>query len=57
MNRLNERCLKIVYTGKHSSLKEDGSVSIHEKNIPIQAMEVYKISQNLSPLLCIQFQE
>ena len=39
INRLHERCLRIVYNDKQSSLNEllekDGSVSIHMKNIQI----------------------
>ena len=53
INRLNERCLRIVYNNKQSSfnelLEKDGSVSIHMRNIQIVATEMYKRINNLSP--------
>ena len=43
-NKLNERCLRIVYNDKQSSfnelLEKDGSVSIHMRNIQILATEM-----------------
>ena len=52
INRLYERCLRIVYNDKQSSfnelLEKDGSVSIHMRNIQILATEMYKLINNLS---------
>ena len=52
INRLHERCLRIVHNDKQSSLNEllekDGSVPIHMKNIQILATEMYKLINNLS---------
>ena len=53
IDRLHERCLKIIYNDKRSSFKEllekDSSVSIHERNVQILATEMYKVSNNFSP--------
>ena len=55
INRLHERCLRIVYNDKQSSfnelLEKDGSVSIHMRNIQILATEMYKLINNLSPII------
>ena len=55
INRLHERCLRIVYNDKQSSfnelLEKDGSVSIHMRNIQILATEMYKLVNNLSPTI------
>ena len=52
INRLYERCLRIVYNDKQSSfnelLEKDGSVSIHMRNTQILATEMYKRINNLS---------
>ena len=54
INRLHERCLRIIYSNKQSSfetlLEKDGSVSIHNRNLQILATEIYKIKNDLSPL-------
>ena len=53
INRLHERCLRVVYNNKQSSfiglLEIDGSVSIHMSNIQILASEMYRRINNLSP--------
>ena len=53
INRLRERCLRIVYNDTQSSfnelLEKDGSASIHIWNIEILATEMYKPISNLSP--------
>ena len=53
INRLHERCLRIISNDKRSSftefLEKDGSVSIHETNIKILATEMFKHSKNLAP--------
>ena len=52
INRLHERALRIVYQDDLSSfddlLKRDGSFSIHEKNIQILAIELYKSKHGLA---------
>ena len=49
INRLHERCLRIIHNDKHSSfikfLEKDDSVSIHQKNLQILAIEMYVQSQ------------
>ena len=51
INRLHERCLRIVYNDKQSLfnelLEKDGSVSIRMKNIQISATEMYILINNL----------
>ena len=53
INRLHERCLRIVFPDKQSSfetlLEKDSSVSIHNRNLQILATEMYEIKNNLSP--------
>ena len=55
INKLYERCLRIVYNDKQFSfnqlLKKDGSVSIHMRNMQVLATEMYKFIINLSPPL------
>ena len=48
INRLNDRCLRIIYNDKQSSEK-DGYVSIHERNIKTLATKIFKVSKNLAP--------
>ena len=52
IDMLHEICLRIVYNGKQSSLKEllekDSSVSIHERNVQILLIEMYKVGNNFS---------
>ena len=51
INRLHERCLRIVYNDKQSLfnelLEKDGSVSIRMRNIQISATEMYILINNL----------
>ena len=53
INNLHERCLRIAYNDKVSSfedlLKNDGSVTIHHRNVQLLAIEIYKVINNLSP--------
>ena len=53
INRLHERCLRIIYGDKQSSFKEllekDSSVSIHERKVEILATEMDKVSKDMSP--------
>ena len=53
INRLHERCLRIIYSDKQSSFEEllqkDDSVSIHQRNLQVLATEIYKVRKGLSP--------
>ena len=53
INRLHERCLRMICCDKQSSFEEllekDISVSIHERNIQILAAEMYRVSKGMSP--------
>ena len=55
INRLHERCLRLINNDKQSSfdelLQKDDSVSIHMRNIQILATEMYKLINNLSPTI------
>ena len=57
INRLHERCLRIIYNHKQSSFKmlfeKDSSVSIHNRNI--HCLATYKVSNGLSPSSSQQF--
>ena len=61
INRLHERCLRIIYSDKQSSfetlLEKDGSVSVHNRNLQILATEMYKIKNDLSPLIVTELFE
>ena len=54
INRLYERCLRIVYNNKKLNFNElllmkDGSVSIHHQNLQKLAVEMFKVFEGLSP--------
>ena len=53
INKLHERCLRIVYSDNTSSFEElletDNSVSVYHENIQVLATELYKIVKELSP--------
>ena len=55
INRLHERCLRIIYNDKQSSfiksLEKDNSVSIYQRNLQILAIEMFKVSNGLPPVL------
>ena len=59
INRLHERCLRIVYSDKTSSfenlLEKDGSVTIHTRNLQTRATEMFKVYKNLSPAIIADF--
>ena len=53
INRLHERCLRIIYSDKKSSFDElldnDESVSIHPQNIQKLGIEVFKVLKGENP--------
>ena len=53
INRLHERCLRMIYNDKISNFEEllnkDNSVSIHHNNIHALAIEMYKVANDMSP--------
>ena len=53
VNRLHERCSRIIYGDKQSSFEEllekYSSVSIHKRNTQVLATEVYKVTKDMSP--------
>ena len=53
INRLHEKCLRIVYSNKNSSfqqlLDKDGSVTMHKRNLQVLATEIFNVYRNLSP--------
>ena len=57
INRLHERCLRIVLGDKTSSFKQllekDGSVTIHTRNLQSLTTETFKVYKNLSPAITV----
>ena len=55
INRLHERCLRLIYNDKRSSfedlLEKDNSVSIHHKNLQALANEMFQVHTKTSPNL------
>ena len=53
INRVHERALRCVYKDDISSfanlLAKDGSVSVHQKNIQLLAIEAFKSLNNIGP--------
>ena len=53
INRLHERCLRLIYNDKRSSfedlLEKDNCVSKHHKNLQALAIEMFKIHTKTSP--------
>ena len=53
INRLHERCLRLIYNDKQSSFEEllikDNSVSVHHKNLQALAIEMCKVYCKMSP--------
>ena len=53
INRLHERCLRIICNNEPSSFKtlseKDSSVSLHDRNIQCLTTEMFKVSNSLSP--------
>ena len=52
INRLHERCLRIVYSDNQSTFEEllekDNTVSAHQRNLKFLATELYKVLSGLS---------
>ena len=52
-NRLNERCLRTVYSDNQSIFEEllekDNTISVHQRNLQFLATELYKVLNGLSP--------
>ena len=48
INRLQERCLRIVYTDTYSTFEEllvfDGSIKFHERALQLLAIELFKVA-------------
>ena len=55
INRLYERCFRIVHSDKTSSfeklLEKDGSVTRHTRNLQTLATKMFKVYKNLSPAI------
>ena len=53
INRLHERCLRIVYSDNQSTFEEllekDNTVSVHQRNLQFLATELYKVLNGLFP--------
>ena len=53
INRLHERCLRLIYNDKRSSfedlLEKGNSVSIHHQNLQALAIEMFKVHTKASP--------
>ena len=59
INRLHERCLRIIYNGKASNFEQllgkDSSVSIHTRNLRFLALEMFKVAKGLAPTIINDF--
>ena len=55
INRLHERCLRIIYEDKASTfeqlLEKDSSVSIHTRNLRFLVVEMFKVVQDIAPTI------
>ena len=53
INKLHERCLRIVHSDNQSTFEEllekDNTVSVHQRNLQFLAAELYKVLNGLSP--------
>ena len=53
INRLHEKCLRIVYNDNQSTFEEllekDNTVSVHQRNLQFLAIELYKVVNGISP--------
>ena len=55
INKLHEQALRVAYDAYCSSFEEllgkDGAVTIYQRNLRALAIEMYKISNGLSPIM------
>ena len=55
VNRLHERCLRLIYNDKHSTfhelLEKDFYVSIHTRSLQFLVTEMYKLAKGISPTI------
>ena len=55
INRLYERCLRLIYNDKKSSFEElleiDSYISVHDRNLRALATEMYKVYHSISPTI------
>ena len=58
INRLHERCLRMIYNDKSSNFEEllnkGNSASMHHNNIHALAIEMYKVANDMSPDIMIE---
>ena len=55
INRLHERCLRLIYSDKKTSFKDllekDGPISIHHKTLRTLAVELFKVFKSSRPVI------
>ena len=55
INRLHERCLRIIYNDKVSTLEQllrkDSSASMHTRNLRFLAIEIFTVVKGLAPTI------
>ena len=53
INNLHFRALRMIYADENSTfeelLKKDDSVTIHHRNLPVLAIEMFKVTKGLAP--------
>ena len=51
LNRLHERCLRLIYTDKQSTFEKlfDKDSCIHISNLETRAIEMYKVVNDSTP--------
>ena len=58
MNKLHEQALRIAYDDYCSSFEElldkGGAVTLHQRNLRAFAIEMYKVSNGLSPTFMVE---
>ena len=58
MNKLHEQALRIAYDDHCSSFEElldkGGAVTLHQRNLRAFAIEMYKVSNGLSPTFMVE---
>jgi exonuclease III len=59
INRIHERCLRLIYKDYVSTFQEllvkDSSLTIHETNLHKLALEIFRVKNNLCPILLSKF--